>query len=205
MYADNLGAAARIPAIVSAPPPDLLAFHIGIVVHDLDAVADRYRRMLGVDRWRSHELHVAKSPFNERFTEAVVRIAYGRGAGQTIELIQVLEGRTQHSEFLEAHGEGVQHIGFWSADVRASVEAALAEGAKLVTAYIDAESNAVVQLTPGSPVAPVEAIDRGRIAYVDPGLATVQFEFCGPSAAPGLRGWLEEDFELLVTPPPWEV
>ncbi len=32
-------------------PPEFVAFHIGIVVHDLDAVIDRYRRMLGLDLW----------------------------------------------------------------------------------------------------------------------------------------------------------
>ena len=42
---------------MSAPPADLFAFHIGFVVRDVDAVMDRYRRMLGVDLWRVRELN----------------------------------------------------------------------------------------------------------------------------------------------------
>src|SRR5437016_3303885 len=119
---------------MSAPPPDLLAFHLGYVVRDLDAVADVYRRMLGVDRWRVHDLKVEAVPWNPRYTEALVKVAYGRGAGMTFELIQVLDGRTQHLDFLEQHGEGIQHIGFWTEDVRSSVKAAVGEGATLVSA-----------------------------------------------------------------------
>lgn len=41
---------------MTAPPGGLVAYHIGIVVHDLQAVADRYQRILGIDRWHTHEL-----------------------------------------------------------------------------------------------------------------------------------------------------
>ncbi|MDE3075356.1 MAG: VOC family protein [Chloroflexota bacterium] len=190
---------------MGAPPPDLLAFHLGFVVHDLEAVLEAYRRMLGVDLWRVHERLVPKIPWNERSRPARVKIAYGRGVGQTFELIQVLEGWTQHSQFLETHGEGIQHIGFWSPDVRAAVEAAVAEGASIVSAGIESDQ-AVVQLTPGSSTQEIlRAIDRGRISYVDPGLGGVQLEFVGPAAAPDLRAWLAEDFEAIVTPPPWQM
>jgi hypothetical protein len=30
------------------------------------------------------------------------------------ELIQVVEGKLPHNEFLETHGEGLQHLGFYS-------------------------------------------------------------------------------------------
>jgi hypothetical protein len=33
------------------------------------------------------------------------------------------------------------------------------------------------------------------MAYVDPGIATVQFEFCGPPSQPGLREWLAEEYQ----------
>jgi catechol 2,3-dioxygenase-like lactoylglutathione lyase family enzyme len=187
---------------VSAPPSDLVAFHLGIVVHEIEPVIDRYRRMLGVDLWRVHDLSRSAPPWNERYTDVRVRIAYGRGVGLTFELIQVLEGRNQHTEFLEAHGEGVQHIGFWSQDVRASVAAAVAEGARVVNGLLDENGNAAVQLSPGSSSADIiSALHPARLAYVDPGLATVQFEFVGPGT--GLRDWLQQDFERILVPPPW--
>jgi hypothetical protein len=132
--------------------------------------------------------------------------AYGHGSGMTFELIQVLEGECPHSRFLREHGEGVQHIGFWTPDVRASVEAAVAEGAQITLAMFDEASNAVVQLTPGADNGSVlKAISSAptRMAYVDPQLATVQLEYVGPGAVAGLRDWLKEDFDAWLVPPPW--
>jgi catechol 2,3-dioxygenase-like lactoylglutathione lyase family enzyme len=192
---------------VTAPPRDLLAYHLGFVVRDLDAVADRYSRMLGVHNWRVHELTMGRVPWDPRSTDARLKIAFGRAVGMTFELIQVREGRTPHLEFLETHGEGIQHIGLWAPDVRAAVEHAVSQGGRLTLArYDDATQNAVVQLSPGSsPDAILASLDNARLGYVDPGLGGVQLEFVGPSAPAGLRAWMEEDFEkIMVPPPPWE-
>jgi hypothetical protein len=187
---------------MSAPPPELLAFHLGIVVTDLDAVAATYERMLGIDRWHVREVSRQRPPWNDRFTDARLKIAFGRGAGLTYELVQVLEGRTQHTEFLEAHGEGVQHIGFWTQDVRASVRAAVDRGARIVNAMLDENDNAVLQLTPASSNDEIiRALHPGRLAYVDPGSGNIQFEFIGPSTT--LRDWLQNDFERVFVQPRW--
>jgi catechol 2,3-dioxygenase-like lactoylglutathione lyase family enzyme len=191
---------------MSAPPPDLLAYHLGFVVRDLDAVADAYRRMLGVDRWRVHDLKAEAVPWNPRYDGALLKVAYGRGAGLTIELIQVLEGRTQHLDFLEQHGEGIQHIGFWTDDVQASVRHAVAEGAQIVSARYGEDNQATVQVTPSSSQADILSSVQNRLAYVDAGLGGVQIEFVGPVQAPSLKSWLAEEFStIVIPPPPWEV
>ena len=82
-------------------------------MRDLQAVADRYQRILGIDHWRYHELATVKVPWDARSTDARLKVAFGTG-GLTFELIQVLEGHTPHLEFLDKHGDGVQHIGFWT-------------------------------------------------------------------------------------------
>jgi catechol 2,3-dioxygenase-like lactoylglutathione lyase family enzyme len=187
---------------MSAPPPDLLAFHLGIVVADLEAVADTYQRMLGIERWHVREVGRVKPPWQDTYTDARLKIAFGRGAGLTFELVQVLEGRTQHTEFLEAHGEGLQHIGFWTQDVRASVETAVDRGARIVNGMLDENGNAVIQLTPtSSDEEIIRALHPGRLAYVDPGSASIQFEFIGPGTT--LRDWLQEDFDRVFVQPPW--
>jgi catechol 2,3-dioxygenase-like lactoylglutathione lyase family enzyme len=191
---------------MTAPPSDLLAYHLGFVVRDLHAAADRYQHMLGVDRWRLRELAVPKVPWDARSTDAQLLIGFGRAAGLTIELIQVREGRTPHLDFLETHGEGVQHIGIYTYDVRAAVEHAVSLGGRVTLARYDPNNSVVVQLTPASGMdAIVKSIDPGRIAYIDPGIAGVQFEFVGPAGAQGLREWMEDDFDRIVQPPPpWE-
>jgi catechol 2,3-dioxygenase-like lactoylglutathione lyase family enzyme len=192
---------------VTAPPPDLLAYHLGFVVRDLDAVADRYSRMLGVDRWRTHELAVPRLAWDPRSTDARIRVAFGRAVGMTFELIQVQEGRTLHLDFLETHGEGIQHIGIWAPDVRAAVQHAVSQGGRVTLArYDDQTGTATVQLSPSSSSdAIIASLEHARLSYVDPGLGGVQLEFVGPSAPAGLRAWMEDDFErIMVPPPPWE-
>jgi catechol 2,3-dioxygenase-like lactoylglutathione lyase family enzyme len=174
----------------------LEAFHIGLVVHSVDAVSDLYGRILGVQRWHVHKTELRKPPWDDSMTDSRFKIAYGRAAGQTIELVEVLDGRSQYSQFLEAHGEGVQHIGFWCADVRAAVETAVAEGAVLVAAHLDDDRRAVVQLTPGRGSADLlGSISPTRWAYLYPGVANVQLEFCGPDTGRtnGLRDFLRRD------------
>ena len=190
---------------MTAPPADLVAYHLGFVVYDLEAVARTYQRVLGVDRWRTRELAMPRAPFDARSTDARLKIAFGRGAGLTFELIQVLEGRTPHLDFLERNGEGIQHIGFWTSDVRKAVERAVAEGGRITLARFDPNGNAEVQLSPGtSTEAILGALSPDRLAYVDPGLGGVQLEFVGPAGAEGLREWLGADFgALLQPPPPW--
>jgi catechol 2,3-dioxygenase-like lactoylglutathione lyase family enzyme len=188
---------------MSAPPPDLAAYHLGFVVHDLESAMDRYRRMLGVGLWRVRELHRHRPPWRDDFTDARFNIAFGRAAGLTFELIQVLEKRNQHSAFLEAHGEGVQHIGFWTPDLRASVQAALAEGAELVNGLVDEAGTAAIQLNLGSSTQDIiRALDARALTYVDPGVGTVQFEFVGSSA--GMRSWMGTDFDKIIAAPKWE-
>src|SRR6266511_3683559 len=154
---------------MSAPPPELAAYHLGIVVRDIEVAKERYQRMLGIDFWADLERRRARPPWRADYTDVRLNLAFGRAAGLTIELIQVTEGKNQHTEYLEAHGEGAQHIGFWTPDLRGSVEGALA---------------------------------AQGLAYVDPGVGSLQFEFVGSSA--NMPSWLGADFERVLVAPPWE-
>ncbi len=193
------------PGAMTAPPGELVAYHIGIVVGNLQAVADRYQRVLGVDRWRMREVATVRMPWDARSTDGRLNVAFGRAAGLTFELLQPLDGRTPHMDFLEKHGDGVQHIGFWTPDVRAVVDNAVKEGGRITLARLDPNGNAEVQLSPGASMeAIVGMLPTDMIAYVDPGMGGVQLEFIGPAGAAGLREWLGADFDtLLQPPPPW--
>jgi len=173
---------------VSAPP-DLVAFHLGIVVRDLDATIDRYRRMFGLDRW-----HVREGVDANR--------AYGGrdGTGLAFELMQPNAGAPgQLNEFLSQHGEGVQHVGFWTPDLLGALQAAVAEGATILSGGFEQRGSIVVQLD-----LPADAhAFRRAIAFVDPGVATVRFELIGQAAEGDLRRWLGDDFDALIASPPW--
>jgi catechol 2,3-dioxygenase-like lactoylglutathione lyase family enzyme len=172
-------------------PPQIVAFHVGIVVRDLDAVLDRYKRMFAIDRW-----HV-----REALPDIPQRIAYGgrEGTGMAFELIEPQPGsKTQMSEFLESRGEGVQHIGFWTPDLRGALQAAVDEGGRLVLGPFEQRGSTVVQIE----MPPGSAPPR-QLAYIDVGMGGVRFELIGPPADQGLRAWLQEDYDAIIAPAPW--
>lgn len=171
-------------------PPEIVAFHVGIVVRDLDAVMDRYWRMFGIDRWHAREAN----------PDTGTRIAYGGrdGTGLAFELIEPTPGRpSQMLDFLEAHGEGVQHIGFWTPDLLGSLQAAVDEGGVLIPGSYVQQGNRVVQveMPPGTSVR--------QISYIDAGMGSVSFELIGPPADAGLRSWLQDDYDRIIAPAPW--
>jgi catechol 2,3-dioxygenase-like lactoylglutathione lyase family enzyme len=172
--------------------PELQAFHLGIVVGDMQAAIGRYQAVLGVDLWSVRDAN----PNGLRF-------AYGRGAGQTWELIEVKgPGSSQFHQFRDRHGEGVQHIGFWTPDVRASLEQALAAGAELVTWTVDASGNAVVELLPGLSATEQHLSQLGMVTFVEGGLGGFRVEYIGRAGEDFLRDWLREDFARIVQPGP---
>ncbi len=105
---------------------------IGIVVKDVARAADFYQRTFGVtfqviDRPKETcQLHGVDSCFQ-------MKTALGNIAGLQIELIQVIEGRTAHVEFMEAHGEGLHHVGVYVEDIEAEIMACNKEGIDVIS------------------------------------------------------------------------
>lgn len=170
--------------------PGLVAFHIAIVTPDLEGAIERYRRVLGVDLWSYWDRTPPGSP---------TRVAYGAGAGATFELIGITgEGDTQFHRHLKAHGESVQHIGFWAPDVKAAVTAALDAGGEIVSGVVDAQGNAVVQVKPGD----LDALQLRNPVFLNAGTGFT-IEYFGPGGDKLHRDWFKDDFERMVKPPPW--
>ena len=83
---------------------------VAYVVHDLDAALPRYTALYG-------PFEVADSPLTDctirgRSADCRLKLAMNRSGPIEIELIEVLEGETTHSEHLAAHGEGLHHVRF---------------------------------------------------------------------------------------------
>jgi catechol 2,3-dioxygenase-like lactoylglutathione lyase family enzyme len=173
--------------------PDVKCFHIGIAVRDMDVAIEGYGRLLATERWHI----LSRTPGT--------RVAYGVGSGMTWELWEATgEGTTQYHEFLREHGEGVQHIGFWTPDLRSSVETAVANGGRLVSAATDDRGHSAVQLVPASGLQSKHLDALGITAFVDAGFGGWRIEYVGPTGERFLRDWLAEDYQdVIVTPKPW--
>jgi len=81
---------------------------IGIIVKDVKATMKFYERMFGIESLPTvdFEMDFAK-----------LRVGILRLGELQIELIQVLEGESIHSKFLEERGEGLHHLGFFVEDI----------------------------------------------------------------------------------------
>jgi catechol 2,3-dioxygenase-like lactoylglutathione lyase family enzyme len=174
--------------------PEITCFHIAVVVNNIEKTIEAYRRFLGDGQWRIRDMSAGDA-----------RIAYGSAGGQTWEFIEVHgPGASQFHVFRDEHGEGVQHIGFWTPDIRASVEDALAKGARLVSATTDAQGHAAVQLLPQADVQTKDLERLGMAAWMDLGLGGWRLEYIGASAGDKFfSDWLAEAYkDIILTPAP---
>jgi methylmalonyl-CoA/ethylmalonyl-CoA epimerase len=92
--------------------------HVGYVVDDVEANAEKYHRSLGIENFRIYDFTPDNVWVNERkLPGCTLRIAIGSIKNEVkIELIQPIAGDTPHARFLKEKGPGVHHIAFYSKD-----------------------------------------------------------------------------------------
>jgi len=112
---------------------------IGIVVKDIDKVIESWSSLFGIGPWACRDFGGTDAegrPWK-------VRLAFASLGPLQLELIQPVEGRIFHSAFLEEHGEGLHHLGFFVDDLDGEVSNLLAQGARVLSegpgsyAYLD--------------------------------------------------------------------
>lgn len=106
---------------------------IGIVVKDIEKAVEFYKDFLGIESFNIMErppesciLHGEKSDFK-------LKSAFTSVEGLQIELIQVLEGRTLHTEFMEKHGEGLHHFGYYVDDLETELKKMEEQGIQVLS------------------------------------------------------------------------
>ena len=140
--------------MTAAPLPRLPElFHIGWVVRDCAAAQRELSARLGAGPF--------VSPGERLFDRALVhgepvpfslRVAFGALGGVLLELLEPLDDKSPHAEFLDSHGEGMHHLAYLVPDFDeqlAAVRAARPEAELLIDGT-----------APGNPV---------RWVYVDGG------------------------------------
>jgi len=113
---------------------------IGIIVEDLEKTMGFYKKLFGAKSFSTveHDLGYAK-----------IKIGLFWLNNVQIELIQVIEGKSIHSKFLEEKGEGVHHLGFFVKDIDQELNNLKKEGIRVLEkgevlgvvkfAYLDTE------------------------------------------------------------------
>jgi methylmalonyl-CoA/ethylmalonyl-CoA epimerase len=91
---------------------------LGLVVDDVERVADQYRKLLGIENWDFvefkstdtwqgvfHDIPVTGMDFH-------IRAALAQSGKIQIELLEPVYGTSTHKDFLMQHGPGIHHISF---------------------------------------------------------------------------------------------
>ena len=83
---------------------------IAVAVRSLDRVVETYTEALGLGPFTREEHTLERTMLAGRPSPARVRIATASLGPCEMELIEVTGGRPPHAEFLETHGEGMNHL-----------------------------------------------------------------------------------------------
>lgn len=93
-------------------------------MRDLRAALTRYSAVFGVRRWRCYSFGASRHAACEYRggpTDFTALLALSDESPQ-LELIQPLDGASIHQDFLDTHGEGLQHLGVLVESVPRTVE-----------------------------------------------------------------------------------
>jgi methylmalonyl-CoA/ethylmalonyl-CoA epimerase len=85
---------------------------IGVVVKDMDKAVEYYSSVFGIGPFTVYEFTPDKHWFMEKPSYLKLLMGKAMLGKIELELIRPLEGRSLHQDFLDVHGEGLQHLGF---------------------------------------------------------------------------------------------
>lgn len=112
--------------------------HVGIAVEDCEKAAAWWQRVFGIGPF-STDTYILDASTNFRFrgkpAEARMKASIAYSGKVFVELVEVVEGESPHTEFLRAHGEGLQHIAFSVEDIGGVVAKLAVEGLEPILEY----------------------------------------------------------------------
>lgn len=109
--------------------------HIGIVVRDMDEAIQYYSSVFGIGPFNTEIYDLNEFIHRGKPVNAKVKAGIANAGPVFIELIEVLEGETPHSEFLREKGEGVQHIAFTVDDIDDTLTKLAQDGIEPIMRY----------------------------------------------------------------------
>jgi len=86
---------------------------IGMIVKDIDKVINFYQNTFGIGPWVVKEGEYRELKVRDKVYASKTKVAWANFGPIELELFQVKEGRTLHSEFMDKDREGVHHLGFY--------------------------------------------------------------------------------------------
>ncbi len=114
----------KLESIIKLPPVE----QIGIVVKDIDKAIAFYSSVFGLGPFKVVEIENKGFTYKGKKGDCKMKLAFTRSGPMEIELVQILEGETPHTDFLKEIGEGVQHLRFRVKDLDSELAKLSKEG-----------------------------------------------------------------------------
>lgn len=98
---------------------------IAVVVRDLDASMKKYVEEFGIGPWAVYTFRpeiMTSMTFRGKDQPYVMKLALATVGDMMYELIEPVEGPNTYEEFLNEHGEGLHHFGYFVDDIDAAIE-----------------------------------------------------------------------------------
>ena len=90
---------------------------VGVVVKDLNKAMEYYSAVFGMGPWKIVESDFPAVQVRDKTVPWKLRVALTQLGPVELELMQILAGRSIHSEFLDQGREGLHHLGFFVSSV----------------------------------------------------------------------------------------
>ena len=108
---------------------------IGIVVNNIDETIEYYTEMFGFGPYEIKHVDYSDATYYGQSAGYRGKRAFFYLGNIEIELIELVDGKTIHEDFLKEHGEGLHHIGFQVESLGESVNNAEQAGFKVTQGF----------------------------------------------------------------------
>jgi catechol 2,3-dioxygenase-like lactoylglutathione lyase family enzyme len=105
---------------------------VAIVVRNIDKTVKFYTEVFGIGPFEIREVDFPNATYYGRKAGYRGKRAFAKLGPVTLELIEIIEGKTVHEDFLKEKGEGLHHIAFAVKDLKRCEEEAQKLGLKVI-------------------------------------------------------------------------
>ncbi|NRA08328.1 MAG: VOC family protein [Myxococcales bacterium] len=109
--------------------------HIGLVVENIEEAVEFYSSVFGLGPFSVDTYTLESVSYRGKPVDAVMKAAFAFSGDFMIELVEVVEGETPHTEFFRARGDGVQHMAFPVDDMETSLKRLAERGIEPIFEY----------------------------------------------------------------------
>ena len=120
----------------SVPFDSGMVFQIGIVVKDIEKTIKFYEEVFGIGPFERKEVHFSDATYYGETCGYRGKRAFAKMGPFSVELIELIEGKTIHEDFLKEKGEGLHHLGFEVKDLKKGMEIARQHGLQITQSYV---------------------------------------------------------------------